>query len=206
MIAAFKQALWLLGVMLSASALISVLQGAFEIGLAPVLADSVAFYRSIADPLLDVLYVPVQFIAEKLHLHFQPPQWFRDAHIMSMIGAASRARATLAIDDETRTSEIGGMNFVLLAIAGLLGFGLVLVLVIIFHMIFPPLKRVTPPPFRVFHSSENKDSFARMQHSHHQERHLSYVSRKHLAISGWAVLSAVVVFYLLNTSIIGLQK
>ena len=78
----------IIGGLVSAGSLISLVQKFFNIGLAPVLAEFVAYYRRIAHFFVDWLFFWVPF---------EVPGWYKDAYVISFVFLVTFVRAIVAV-------------------------------------------------------------------------------------------------------------
>jgi hypothetical protein len=72
-----------LGIVALCPPLLSLCQGRLGLELVPTLADFLAYYRGIADAILDVLYVPARWAFGD-----DPSRLVRDLHVLSFLGMA----------------------------------------------------------------------------------------------------------------------
>src|SRR5688572_25342652 len=80
--------LWLLAVLLSSTSLVSLVQKFFNIGLTPVFADYLQFYRAVVYPFSDtIIYV----LRNLTGIH--TPEWYREAWPLSFLILATNAKA-----------------------------------------------------------------------------------------------------------------
>lgn len=117
---AFEHMLWVLGALLSAPALISLVQRMFDVGLVTQFADFVAFYRELLQPVFEVLYAPLRML-----FHWSVPEWVSDLQLLAFIGGGALMRGAMATDteeDKGLGSTVGYGLF--LVFAGLTFFGL----------------------------------------------------------------------------------
>ena len=77
----------IIGGLVSAGSLISLVQKLFSVGLSPVLYEFVAYYRRVA-------YFFVDWMT--FWLPFQVPGWYKDAYIISVVCCATYMRAAVA--------------------------------------------------------------------------------------------------------------
>ena len=94
----------IIGGVVSAGSLISLAQKAFNVGLAPVLAELVAYYRQIVHFFTDWLlsWVP-----------FHVPDWYHDLCVLSFVGIAVLGKAQFSVDQIGGTGRIGAARAVL---------------------------------------------------------------------------------------------
>lgn len=92
-------AMMVLGALLSASSVISLIQHGFHFDLNWGFEHFVAFYRGIITPVLDVVLWPVNALLGQLNSWFDIdwdiPQWMEDLWTLSFVGAAIEVRSNL---------------------------------------------------------------------------------------------------------------
>lgn len=170
----------LLGVLVSANAIISVIQHGFQIGLVPYLADLVSYYRQLTTPLFDVLYWPLETLFHLVGWRLAIPLWFQDLHLLSFIGGGLIGRGL------ANERVIGGYwgGIVVGLIYGLIGFGLVLLFFVLMGMLIPG----------TVHQS------VQLRPNQNPVVALATFNAVKFAIgAGWATIGAVVLFYVLNS-------
>ncbi len=86
----FSMALSILGMVFSASAIISLIQRGAHVELQWGFAHFLRFYREWTAPIIELVQVPALWILAKLQIHlpFPLPQWANDLHTLSFVGAA----------------------------------------------------------------------------------------------------------------------
>ena len=81
-----EQAEWaftVLGCIVSASAIINLIQSGFAITLSWGFSHFVEYYRQIVTPIVDVIQWPIRAMLSALHVEWTIPQWIKDAHALS---------------------------------------------------------------------------------------------------------------------------
>jgi hypothetical protein len=117
---AFDHMLWVLGALLSAPALISLVQRMLDIGLVAQFADFVSFYRALMHPVFEVLYAPLRML-----FHWSIPHWVQDLQLLAFIGAGAIVRGAMVTDTEEDKGLSATLGYGLfLVFAGLTFFGL----------------------------------------------------------------------------------
>lgn len=82
-----------LGVLLSTSSAISLLQNGLNFDLHWGFSHFVAFYRGIIDPIMDIVLWPIQAISDALGWGWVIPQWLKDVWTLSFVGASIQVRS-----------------------------------------------------------------------------------------------------------------
>src|SRR5262245_27824863 len=96
----------LLGALVSAPAIVGLVQHGTNIKLNWGFYHFLSFYRSIATPLIDFVEWPLREGIALLHLYFQIPVWLKDLHTISFVLAAIFVRANVRpIDLDQLSSE-----------------------------------------------------------------------------------------------------
>lgn len=90
----FRDIKFLIGILVVAPNVISLIEHVFEIGLRDAFGDLVTYYRSILSPLLSVLTTPIEQILSLLGVNFTFPNWARDVYALSFAGAGIAIRAS----------------------------------------------------------------------------------------------------------------
>ena len=117
----FDGVMWVLGSLVAAPSMISVVQHAFDIGLQGAFLESVAHYRRLATPVIDLVQLPISALLHLIGVSWDIPQWCKDLHALSFVGAGIFARAT---DSDSRTLLSITRIFVTSFGVGFLGLGL----------------------------------------------------------------------------------
>jgi hypothetical protein len=137
-------ALMVLGALLSASSVISLIQHGFHFQLNWGFDHFVAFYRGMITPVMDVVLWPVQALLGWLHVDWIIPQWLKHLWVLSFVGAGIAGRSLhralleeVQAEPEFRRLARQGLSFVVmrafwvfwvwLFAIGLLGVGLFVV-------------------------------------------------------------------------------
>lgn len=97
----------LFGALLSAGPLISLAQKVFSVGLVPILADALTFYRSIMHPIADLLYrvaayIPLFDFYNWVFSWFMSFETYKDLLVLSAVSTTALARThalTVPMDD-----------------------------------------------------------------------------------------------------------
>ncbi|HCK84128.1 MAG TPA: hypothetical protein DHW63_06315 [Hyphomonadaceae bacterium] len=174
--AALKRVIWFLGILAASSSLISLVQHIAHVGLSPLFAEIVAYYRDIIGPVFDALYWPIHAIADAIGIEWRIPQIVRDLHLLSFLGAsvymlaarAAQYRSTAALSDNVRDFVYGAT-----------GLGLVAVLIILGEMI--TFGRI---PWTAYPKTPSG--------------RLELRRKREGVLAGWATVAAVIAFYALN--------
>jgi hypothetical protein len=190
----FKEAMWLLGVLVTSASIISLIQHGFSIKLSPILDEIVVYYRALVAPLFSLLYSPIEAVIRWLALDWHLPQWLRDLHTLSFIGAGIYVRNQFGGSSNQSTGWLywygvgAGTLF-----AGFLFFGLyTLIFVLAFATFLPsvvaswierthprqstPISHGGSPNFPIWTAA----------------------SMRRAGIYAWATIAAVIVFYGIN--------
>lgn len=100
----FQQTLALLGVIVSATAVINLIQAGFHVHLNWGFSHFIEYYRQIAAPIMDVLQWPLRYALERLNIAWTVPQWLKDAHVLCFVLAGVYARGWTTDIEELRVA------------------------------------------------------------------------------------------------------
>ena len=79
-----------LSYVVGAAAIISFLESAASVGIAPLISRAIGFYREIV---ATIIYDPVETLVSLLGGQMTIPQWYRDCYILSLLGVGVLLRA-----------------------------------------------------------------------------------------------------------------
>ncbi len=85
----FSDTLVWVGIITAVPAVVSFIQHTLKVGLAPQIADVVAYYRSLLYPLFSYVDRYLVFI----HLHLTIPDWYKDLFPVAVVGASITIRS-----------------------------------------------------------------------------------------------------------------
>lgn len=144
----FKEVMALLGAMLAAPSIISLIQHFFAVGLVGYFADFVTFYRALVEPVFTVLYWPARALIAAMDWPLVIPAWLQDLHALSFAGAALFTRALVAAEaHENKTYN--ALAFAIFTFGfGVTLLGLFLLIGIAQAMTSRPEKQNNPPLWR----------------------------------------------------------
>lgn len=91
--AGYRWAAATLGVLLSTSSAISLIQNGLNFDLHWGFSHFVTFYRGIIDPIMDVMLWPIQAISDAFGWEWVIPQWLKDVWTLSFVGASIQVRS-----------------------------------------------------------------------------------------------------------------
>lgn len=137
----FFNKIWsVLGVVLSASSIISLFQQGLDISLAFSLSELVAYYRSLVAPIFEFLYNPLYWIFPSL----ETPKWVTDAQILSIFTTSIyiKAKSTLRVDGTQVHFKTFWSKVHTIIMVGFTLIGLLFLPVIIFAMVMLPISYV----------------------------------------------------------------
>ncbi|NNL15685.1 MAG: hypothetical protein HKO81_03470 [Flavobacteriaceae bacterium] len=134
----FLGKIWsVLGVVVSASSIISLMQIGFDINLNLSLSDFLSFYRELVQPIYNFLYKPVLWVIGDIKI----PGWVMDAQTLSIVISSIYVRAKSAerINGEQVHFKSRLSTIVAVCVLGLSMMGLLFLPVIIIGMIMLPI-------------------------------------------------------------------
>jgi hypothetical protein len=93
----------LIGALISAGSIISLIQKLFDVGLIPVFASALSYYRGVTYPLVDWLryiisYIPYLDLYRYIFFIFMSLETYRDLTVLSFVMAGAAARASAVPD------------------------------------------------------------------------------------------------------------
>lgn len=121
----------LLGSIFSAFAIVSLMVRIFDIGLAPVMQQTLNYYRELVHPIAEVLLDGLRWVWPDLIL----PEWVKDLYAISFVGGAVAGRALLSVGQGS-PGRIVGSTLVAIVI-GLTFAGLAMVLFWLVQVLLP---------------------------------------------------------------------
>ena len=93
----FRAVITILGAIVAAPTLISMIQQILQVGLTWHFAEFVSFYRKLFAPIIDFIQWPLRTVLQWLQFDFAIPQWLKDLQILSFIGAGIGARSEMLV-------------------------------------------------------------------------------------------------------------
>ena len=195
---AFFNKTWgVLGVVLSASSIFSLLQRGFDIPLAFSLFELVHYYRSLVAPIFEFLYNPIYWIFPSLEI----PNWVTDAQIVSifMTSIYIKAKSTLRVNGKQVHFKTFWSKVHTIIAVGFTLIGLLFLPIVIFAMVMLPISYIN-------HLRWNRGTLKWYHVKKVLERitvtsgtDMAYVTIA--AIYGYITLFTVVVFFMFNNMI-----
>jgi hypothetical protein len=182
----FSRLTWLLGALLAAPTVISILQHSMKPTLAGEFAQALNFYRELLKPFFQVLYYPVRAIIQACHLSWSIPQWLSDLHMASFLSVGIIGRGIFMLkaaekrperythtfkDGTTQELSTSGQDFIAVLFLAFLG------------LVFAGVPLLLMLPWSMWLSITNS------------KKDVSFTS---VGLTAWATLAAVSLFYLAN--------
>jgi hypothetical protein len=134
----FLSKIWnLLGIVLSASSIISLMQIGLDINLNLNLADFLRFYRELVQPIYNFLYKPILWVFGDFYI----PSWVMDAQTLSIVVSSIyvRVKSAKRINGETVHFKSILSKIIAVSVLGLSMIGLLFLPFIILGMIMLPI-------------------------------------------------------------------
>ncbi|MCL6272826.1 hypothetical protein M3P19_02340 [Muricauda sp. 2012CJ35-5] len=134
----FLGKLWnILGITLSASSIVSLIQMGFDIPLALSPEAILNFYRELIQPIFQLLYKPLTWLFNDLTV----PNWLMDAQTLSLVisGIYIRAKSVQRVDGEQIHYQSMLSKIVSIGLLGFTLFGLLFLPFVLISMIMLPV-------------------------------------------------------------------
>ena len=194
----FFNKIWsVLGVVLSASSIISLLQQGLDISLAFSLSELVAYYRSLVTPIFEFLYNPLYWIFPSLEI----PNWVTDAQIVSIFVTSIyiKAKSNIRVNGKQVHFRTLWRKVHTIIVVGYTLIGLLFLPIVIFAMAMLPISYVN-------HIRWNRGTLKWYRVKKVLERitvtsgtDMAYVTIA--AIYGYITIFTIVVFFMFNNMI-----
>ncbi|WP_411029073.1 hypothetical protein [Spongiimicrobium sp. 3-5] len=188
-----------LGVLVTASSIISLIQRGYHVPLALSFADFVNYYRELVRPIFNILNVPVHWIFERFS--WSIPPWLQDAQTLAFTATAIYVKAANAISTKGKPLRFPTLHskFVVITFGGLTLLGLLWLLMIVFAMLIFPVYYINhlrwSPSLKWYDYMKVIRSI--IIGSGHE-----VVMHHTLAIFGWLTTILVLAFYAINRMLI----